>query len=80
MSGVVIALLAMTFMGCGHVGRKVAGDVGAASTPDESAPIRDVVRAASRQHDAVRPGIAVAADTAAVAEWERAVAPDRIDR
>jgi uncharacterized protein YbbC (DUF1343 family) len=58
-NGVVVACVAIGVMSCGQFGRKVAGDVGTAITPDESSPIRDGMRAAARQRRGVRPGISV---------------------
>ena len=58
-NGKVIAVAAMTAMGCGQFGRKVADDVARVITPDPSSPIRDGMSAAARQRPAVRPGISV---------------------
>jgi uncharacterized protein YbbC (DUF1343 family) len=58
-NGVFVACVAIVVMSCGQFGRKVAGDVGTAITPDESSPIRDGMRAAARQRRVVRPGISV---------------------
>ena len=57
--GVVVAWAAMAALSCGQVGRKAAGDVGTAITPDASSPIRDGMRAQARQRRSVRPGISV---------------------
>jgi len=57
--GRVIAVAAMTVMGCGRIGSQVVDGVASAIAPDPNDMGRDVMAAARRERKAVRPGISV---------------------
>jgi uncharacterized protein YbbC (DUF1343 family) len=58
-SGMVVACIVMGAIGCGQLGRNVAGNVASVITPDPATVIHDGVAEAGRQRKTVRPGISV---------------------
>jgi uncharacterized protein YbbC (DUF1343 family) len=55
----VVAWLATAVIGCGQIGHQIASGAGTVITPDPWSPIRDGMRSAAQQRNAVRPGISV---------------------